>query len=181
MTQVAHIWRESFLAALREMPIVRNACAAVGIDRATAYRARAADPTFAAAWNEALEEGVDRAEQEAYRRGVVGYEEPVLERGSLVYRHERVVAEDGTEVFRPVLDSNGQPVPLTVKKFSDHLLALILKGRRKSVYADRTEVTSPDGSMSPAVDDTARTARIAQLLMLAQKRQAQQPDDFDLA
>jgi hypothetical protein len=151
-----------------------------GVDRAAAYRLRKADPAFAAAWDAAIEEGVDRAEQEAFRRAVVGYEEPVIDRGALVHRHERVIAEDGTEVYRPVLDTNGQPVPLTVRKFSDRLLEVILKGRRKAVYA---ELTSPDGSMSPTVDEGTRAARVAQLVALAEQRRkaAEVPLDFDLA
>jgi hypothetical protein len=33
----------------------------------------------------------------------------------------------------------------TETRYSDQLLTLMLKGRRKSVYADRTELTGADG------------------------------------
>lgn len=143
-------WRPIYLEALRNVPVIRHACEAAGVDRATAWRARQADPEFAAAETEALEEGVDRAEQEAFRRAVVGFEEPVMHQGRLQYVYERYETEDGEERFRLVLDANGQPVPLTVRKHSDALLAMYLKGRRKSVYAERKELTGADGAALPA-------------------------------
>ena len=174
-------WKPTFLAALRELPVIAHACKAVGIERSTAYRAREADPEFAQAWDEALEEGIDRAEQEAFRRAVVGYEEPVVHQGRLSYLYERYVDDDGKEQYRPALDANGQPVPLTVRKHSDALLALILKGRRKKIYAERTELTGADGGPVAQIDETAKAARVAQLLALAQRRKAEQDDFGDLA
>ncbi len=147
-------WKPTFLAALRELPVVAHACKAVGIERSTAYRAREADPEFAQAWDDAMEEGIDRAEQEAFRRAVAGYEKPVWYKGELV----------GTETVH-----------------SDALLALILKGRRKKVYAERTELTGADGGPVAQVDETAKAARVAQLLALAQRRKAEQDDFGDLA
>lgn len=138
-------WHDAFLAALREVPVITRACDAVRINRSTAWRAREADPEFAEAWDDAMEAGVDKAEQEAFRRAVEGYEEPVVDKGRLAYRYERYVGEDGEEKYRTLLDDNGQPIPLTVRKHSDALLALLLKGRRKKVYADRTELTGADG------------------------------------
>ena len=143
-------WKPAFLAALRELPVIAHACKAVGIERSTAYRAREADESFAQAWGDAMEEGIDRAEQEAFRRAVVGFEEPVIDKGRLAYRYERYVDEDGAEHYRLQLDAHGQPIPLTVRKHSDTLLALYLKGRRKSVYAERKELTGADGQALPA-------------------------------
>jgi hypothetical protein len=143
-------WREPFLEALRALPVVQAACDAVGIQRSTAYRARLADPDLAEAWDDAMEAGIDRAEQEAFRRGMLGFEEPVIDRGRLVYRYTRRVDAEGKEHYDPVLDANGQPVPLTVRKHSDAMLALILKGRRKQTYAERRELTGKDGEALPA-------------------------------
>jgi hypothetical protein len=174
-------WHSSFLAALRELPVVAHACKAVGIERSTAYRAREADEGFAKAWDDAMEEGIDRAEQEAFRRAVVGFEEPVIDKGRLAYRYERYEAEDGSEHYRVMLDANGQPVPLTTRKHSDALLAMYLKGRRKKVYADRTELTGAEGGDLKVVDDTAKAARVAQLMALAQARKAEADEFGDLA
>lgn len=142
-------WRTAFLASLRSTPVVALACDAVGIERSTAYRAREADEAFAKAWDDALEDGIDRAEAEAFRRGVTGFEEPVVDKGRLAYRYQRVLGEDGSERYEPVLGEDGQPVPLTVRKHSDALLALILRGRRKKVYAERTELTGAEGAPLP--------------------------------
>jgi hypothetical protein len=143
-------WKPAFLAALRELPVIAHACKAVDIERSTAYRAREADEGFAKAWDEAQEDGIDRAEQEAFRRGVVGFEEPVIDKGRLAYRYERYLDDDGAEHYRLLLDEHGQPIPLTVRKHSDALLGLVLKGRRKSVYAERKELTGADGAALPA-------------------------------
>lgn len=184
MSHVPFPWREPFLAALRHWPVVQHACNAVGIERSTAYRARLADEGFAKAWDEALEAGVDRAELEAFRRGVDGYEEPVIDKGRLAYAYRREVDEEGNERYVPVLDVNGQPVPLTVRKHSDALLAKVLGARRAAYRTNATEISNPDGSLAP-VDDSARAARVAQLLALAAQRKAATgtpPDDFsDLA
>ena len=174
-------WKDAFLAALRAYPVVSHACDAVGIERSTAYRARDTDEAFSRDWEDAMETGIDRAEKEAFRRGVVGYEEPVIDKGRLAYCYERFVDGDGKEGFRPLLDEKGQPVPLTVRKHSDALLALVLKGRRKKVYADRTELTGADGGPVQQVDETAKAARVAQLLAIAQQRKAAEADFGDLA
>jgi hypothetical protein len=147
-------WKPAFLAALREVPVVSRACAAVGIERSTAYRAAEVDPSFREAWDDAMEEGIDKAEQEAFRRAVEGTDKGVWHQGSLV----------GSE-----------------RVYSDTLMALILKGRRKKVYADRTELTGADGGPVQQVDETAKAARVAQLMALAQQRKAQQDEFGDLA
>lgn len=172
MSQHHFPWRDVFLAALREMPVVQHACNAVGIERSTAYRARQADPDFAKAWDEAMEAGVDRAEQEAFRRAVVGFEEPVVHQGRVSYVYERHVDSEGKESYTPVLDAAGQPVILTVRKYSDALLAKVLSARRAAYRTSATELTSPDGSMSPVADESTRAARLAQLMAQAQARKA---------
>jgi hypothetical protein len=116
-------WKPVFLTALREVPVVSRACAAVGIERSTAYRAAEIDSAFKAAWDDAMEAGIDKAEQEAFRRAVEGTDKGVWHQGSLV----------GSE-----------------RVYSDALLALFLKGRRKTVYAERKELTGADGAALPA-------------------------------
>jgi hypothetical protein len=107
----------------------------------------------------------------------------VVDRGRLAYQIERVVGEDGQEVYRPVLDDSGQPVPLLIPKRSDALLQFVLKGRRRSTYGDKQEITGVDGGPLQ-IDETARAARLAQLMAMAQTRKQAEvvvPDDFDLA
>lgn len=174
-------WKPVYLEALRNVPVMKHACEAAGIDRTTAWRAREADEEFAKAEQEAMEEGIDRAEQEAFRRAVVGFEEPVIDKGRLAYRYERYLDEEGAEHYRILLDEHGQPIPLTTRKHSDALLSLFLKGRRKKVYADRTELTGAEGGPVQAVDETAKAARVAQLMALAQQRKADADTFGDLA
>lgn len=147
-------WKPAFLAALREVPVVSRACAAVGIERSTAYRAADNDESFRAAWDDAMEEGVDRAEQEAFRRAVEGTDKGVWHQGTLV----------GSE-----------------RVYSDALLSLFLKGRRKKVYAERTEITGADGGPVQQIDETAKAARVAQLLAMAQQRKDDADSFGDLA
>lgn len=180
-------WREPFLAALREVPVVRYAADKVGMNRTAVYHARTADPAFAEAWDQAMEDGIDRAEEEAMRRAVVGFDEPVVHKGQLtpLYEHDEhgnIVHEkrptghfdeDGEPVYslepKPLM-VNGRPQFLTVRKHSDALLALVLKGRRKKVYAERTEITGADGGPMSTVDETTKAARLARLMALAQQR-----------
>jgi len=150
--QKPYDWKALFLVALAEVPVIAHACKAAGVNRVTAWRARETDPEFAKAWDDAMEEGIDRAEQEAFRRAVVGYEKPVWYKGELV----------GTETVH-----------------SDALLALILKGRRKKLYAERTELTGADGGPVAHADETTKAARVAQLLAIAQRRKAEQAEEDD--
>lgn len=172
-------WREAFLAALRQRPVVQCACDAVGINRSTAYRARKDDEGFAEAWDDAMESGIDRAEAEAFRRGVVGFQEPVVHQGRLQFVYERFEDDEGREQWRMKLDNNGQPIPLTVTKTSDALLALYLKGKRRAFSTERTELTGADGGVVQ-LDDAKRSARVAQLLAIAKQRKDTPEDLSDL-
>ncbi len=167
-------WTEAFLAALRHRPVLTYACQVVGIDRSTAFRRRQTDKAFAEAVLDAMAEGIDRAEMAAFERGVDGYHEPVIFKGQLC--------------FTPLLDAQGQVVmngenpvmvPLTVRKHSDQMLALVLQGRRKEVYAARTEITGAEGGPLQT-SDTARAARAAALLELARQRKAATDDFSDI-
>lgn len=178
-------WKVIFLEALRNMPVIRHGCDAAGVNRTTAWRARETDEEFAKAWDDALADGVDKAEQAAFLRAVDGFEEPIVYQGRIMWRYEVQRDEEGNPVideltgtpkYVPVLDATGNPVPQTIRKHSDALLALILKGRRKEVYAERTELTGADGKPME-VDQTVAAARVAQLLAVAKARK----DFSDLA
>lgn len=201
-------WRPAFLAALREYPVIQHACDAADIERSTAYKARERDEQFAKDWEDAMEAGIDRAEREAFRRGVVGFEEPLVHQGRITWLTEHYDRTTGEAVpddvaqenklkaqskdakvretardigWRYKLDAAGQRVPVTVRKHSDALLGLVLKGRRGQYNTNRTELTGAEGGPVNLTDDTARSARAAQLLALAQQRKAAQDDFGDLA
>jgi len=102
-----------FLAEFGERGIVKHAAKAAGIDRSTAYRWYDEDAEFAAAWDDAQEQATDSMEQEAWRRGVEGFEKPVF--------------QGGNEVGR-------------VREYSDTLLVLMLKANRPKKYRDTSSI-----------------------------------------
>lgn len=112
------LWTEAFLAALAECGILTQAAELAGIDRVTVWRRRQDDADFSAACDRAIDMAADKLEAEARRRAVDGVEEPVYQGGQLI----------GTRTV-----------------YSDSLLALLLKGRRKKVFAERVEQTGADG------------------------------------
>lgn len=77
-------WHDSFLRALALNADVSGAAKAAGIGRGTAYDRRRKDPTFAARWDDAIEQALDRFEAELVRRGVEGWLEPVYYKGAIV-------------------------------------------------------------------------------------------------
>lgn len=102
--------REKFLAELAKSCNVSASCRVAGIGRQTAYDWREKDEAFALAWDGAEQEAVDRLEQEAWRRAVDGFEEPVFHQGEEVAR---------------------------VRKYSDKLIEILLKGHRPERFVDR--------------------------------------------
>lgn len=177
-------WHEAFLAAVREFLTIAHGARAAGVSYSTAWKRVQEDKPFGEAVRLAMEEGIDRAEQEAFRRGVVGFEEPVVYQGQITYHVERdengnpVVSETGLPKL--LLDEAGRPVPVTVRKHSDAMLGLVLKARRKAYSTERTELTGADGG-PVNMNDTERSARIAQIIAMAKQRQQAEDDFGDLA
>ena len=106
-TSRAKLWR--FLEAFRECGTISAAARAVGIDPKTVYNRRLSDPEFAAAFEEAKEDAADSLEDEARRRAVEGVEEPIIINGKVV---------------------------ATRRKYSDGLLAMLLKAAKPEKYRD---------------------------------------------
>lgn len=63
-----HEWVPAFLGSLRKCPNVSYACRLAEVPRQTAYDRRAADPDFAAQWDDALIEGGEALEFAAVER-----------------------------------------------------------------------------------------------------------------
>lgn len=118
MGDKTRLWTDAFLAALAECGILSQAAEAAGVDRATVWRRRQDDAEFSTACDQAIDMAADKLEAEARRRALEGVEEPVYQGGQLI----------GTKTV-----------------YSDSLLALLLKGRRKRVFAERIEQTGADG------------------------------------
>jgi len=177
-------WKAIFLTALADLPVVSTACTAAGISRVSAYNERRTDKAFEAAWNEALEAGIDKAEAEGYRRAVTGYTEPLTHQGQISFELEQYQDEDGHAKVRYALDPAGNKIPITIRKHSDQLLQFYLKGRRRGIYGDKQELTGADGGALAVVDETQKAARLAALFALATSRRdrGSEPEDLsDLA
>lgn len=109
--------RDVFLAELEKRGIVSDAAKLAGLNRATFYQWRDADPEFAAEWTEALEKAIERAERAAYERGVEGWDEPVFGRVGK--------------------DEDGQVG--IIRKYSDTMLTLILKANKPEKYREKVD------------------------------------------
>ena len=72
MTQKTDKKRQVFLRCLENGDSVQNAANVAGVARGTVYRWKQESKDFASAWDEALDSGVDRLEDEAYRRAMDG-------------------------------------------------------------------------------------------------------------
>lgn len=110
-----------FLRAYAVRGIITDGLRSAGVNRNTYYHWRENDPWFKAVAAEAEEEARDAIEGEAFRRAVVGYEEPVIYQGM-----PTMVTDKET----------GQERMLTTRKYSDALMAIMLKGARPERYRE---------------------------------------------
>lgn len=189
-------WVQPFLHALAASGIVSRACTAAGVGYSSVSHLRKTDADFAAAYDDAMEQAVDRLEAEAWRRAHDGVEEPIVYQGQLTPVWERDAEGEVVmaTVKRPGLDgamvdervpvqarnADGSLRYLTVRKHSDPLLMFLLKGLRKKFGTDRTELTGADGG-AVQVSDTERATRLAQILAAAKARKQAAEDFGDLA
>ena len=105
--------KRRFIEALKKRGFAQHACVATGIPRRTVYNWYESDEKFARAWDDAVDWSTELAEGELFRRGVEGYDHPVVYEGEI------------TEYY---------------KKYSDAALRLLLQSRKPDVYRDRKEV-----------------------------------------
>jgi hypothetical protein len=116
---------------LREFVLTGNvkaSCLVAKIGRRTVYDWAKDDEVFARLYQEAKDDAIDMLEAEARRRAVDGVLEPVYQGGVKVG---------------------------AVRKYSDTLMALFLKGYRREVFSERFEHTGPKGGPIP-VNATAK-------------------------
>jgi hypothetical protein len=109
---------------LREFTICGNvlrSARAVKVGRRTVYDWRQ-DDAFRALYSEAHLDAIDALEEEARRRAVDGVLEPVYQGGEQVGR---------------------------IRKYSDALLILLLKGKRPETFRERYELAGPRGGPIP--------------------------------
>lgn len=120
--QVTSKKREIFLEALKYTCNVTKAAHAAGVSRREFYRIKEEDPEFAEAWQKALEVGSEALEDELMRRAKEGVLKPVFHKGEICGH---------------------------VREYSDTLGIFLLKGAKPDKYADRKQVSGPDGGAIP--------------------------------
>lgn len=130
------MWASPFLSSLAQLGNVRLACETASIDRRTAYYLREEDETFAADWEQALEDSADLLEQEARRRAEQGVQRLKFHNGNLIMVQAR---GPGGE---PLVNVDGDPimVPYVEHEYSDTLTIFLLKGIRPLKYRDQSAV-----------------------------------------
>lgn len=94
---------EAFLVYLRKGYVPKRAAEAVGVSRTTFFNWRRDDLEFAAAWEQAIDEGTDLLEEAIMKRAQEGVSRPVFQMGSCVG---------------------------FTQEYSDSLAAMMLQGRR---------------------------------------------------
>ena len=112
--------KRAFLAALAHTGNITEAADITHISRSAHYQWLEADPVYAAAYKDAMEQAAQRLEAEARRRAVEGVEEPVFYQGK----------QCGA-----------------IRRYSDALLMFLLKGVMPDKYKERTstELTGAGG------------------------------------
>jgi len=148
-------WRRAFLVALASNGNITKAAAAAEVARSWAYTCRAADPSFAEDWDEALEIAADTLEDRAWRRA--NFED-------IQYKFTK----SGDPILHPV---TGEPYFEHVG--SDTVLITLLKAHRPDKYKDRKEVTGKDGAPLVPPSDLSRLTREDKLALLAIRRKLQ--------
>jgi hypothetical protein len=156
--------RELFFQVLEDTCSPKQAAAAAGISRQTAFYHKANDIEFRTRWEKAIEVALDSLLDEAYRRAAIGYDEPVIHQGRLA-----TTADPTT----------GEERPLTVRKHSDRLLEVLLKFRYGDQMADRLRVRVEDTGLSADALLAMPADERAQLVALLSKYNAARPQEED--
>lgn len=121
----------AFLRAYAEVGVIGAACRIAGISRGILDYWRRDDPLFVEQEAEAFDDAADAVEQEVRRRGVLGYQEPVIFQGmpSMV-----VDPETGKETF------------LTVTRYSDACILALIRSLKPERFRDNSKVTHETGA-----------------------------------
>jgi hypothetical protein len=130
LTKLTPLREKTLLDVLRIGGSISKAAEAAGLAIRSIRRWKSQNAAFAERFNEALETGCDRLEDEAVKRAISGVERPVYQGGKLV----------GTELI-----------------YSDRLLELLLKSRRPHIF--REPRGGADATASVHVNFELSTAR----------------------
>lgn len=106
-----------FLTAFTACANFTQACLDIGINRPTVYKWIENDKHFSALYDDAEKMVNDKIRAEIWRRGVDGYDKPVVNHGKVVYVED--VDEDGNPTKKMLME----------RVYSDNLLSLLARSR----------------------------------------------------
>jgi hypothetical protein len=133
--------KRAFLERFRQTGNLTLAMEGIG-NRTLVYLWKDQDEEFAAELESAKAEAGDRLEEEARRRAVEGWEEPVFHQGQPAGWW---VDENGKPLPPNRWDEAKSFVPYGIRKYDSQLLTLLLKGAKPEKYRERHELTGKDG------------------------------------
>lgn len=138
---------EKFFAALAAGDTVTKACRKAGYGRTSVFEWRRDDAEFAARYQDADEQAVERMEAEADRRAVQGIDKPVFYQGQPVGQWYDA---EGLPCLADAMDVNGiaravRFVRYDVREYSDTLLMFRLKAKRPDRYRENSKVEHSGG------------------------------------
>ena len=149
----ARFKKSDFLKALRATGLVTDACEIVGIGRRTPYDWAKKSEQFAEEMEAARAEGekvlLDEVRKEARRRGIDGWDDPIVYQG---------------QISKAMDPKTGEMVPLTVRKWSDNLLMFwgkYLDPRFRDNYPALDLHFQGPSSVSIVLDTTPKSSRPA--------------------
>jgi hypothetical protein len=144
---------QQFLEHLAETGNVSRSYKLVGTSAARIYTLRNNDPAFRQAWDEAESIAADRLEEEAWRRAVTGFDEPVVSAGKLARD------EDGNAIM--------------VRRYSDMLLLALLRAHRPAKFNKSLPATLAMSGTTASFD--IRAMLLAKLAQLASQSETAGP------
>jgi hypothetical protein len=163
--------QELFIKALQ----IRGNYASAAIDAGICYETqkgwRKESPDFAATCAAALEVFKGSLMNEIVRRGRDGFEEPVIFQGRVMYKHD-------PNTGRVMLDDDLEPIPLTVRKHSDPLLASLAESTGVLAGKKGASVTIdglPDGEAGGDMKVTVKIIRAKD----GKRVEDEEPDPLD--
>lgn len=153
--------KELFLEHLKTDPNISAACDDAHIARKTAYQWRERDQKFADGWEDAIERLNNVARSSIYRRGILGWDEPVVSNGQVVYEMEPVLDEDDKQVYEKGKPKMKRGNLIQLHKWSDQLAIAYAKANLPE-YKERQTI-----DLNAQITDMAESAKDELLADLA--------------
>jgi hypothetical protein len=135
--EIEHLKKRAFLAAYETLGNISRAARSAEIARGTHYDWMEKDPAYRAGFEKAHRRASDLLEEEARRRAMEGFHEPVVYKGQFTGEW---VMPDGSDPWDPetgrrkagaVFERNA------IRRYSDTLLIFLMKGNNPDKFGDK--------------------------------------------